>query len=95
MAIESLSELNGGAAITDDQLLGLKAKLLVKIHNLLTGEDDLFDLRENGDAGFECKPSVYLAELRKMVEMIDKSLADPATRGDLAMVLTQWDNPDV
>ncbi|OAI53931.1 hypothetical protein AYO47_03860 [Planctomyces sp. SCGC AG-212-M04] len=93
MPISSLSELSV-SAITEEQLLGMKERILVRMTNLMTGDDNLYDYRENGDGGHEVKPSTLLAELRKTVEMINKMLADPASRGDMAMVLSQWDNPE-
>lgn len=92
--ISSLSELSG-SVVTDEQLLGLQANLLIKINNLLTGPTDYLDFRENGDAGFEVRPSFLLEQLRRQLELLNKMLADPASRGDLAMQLSQWDNPDL
>lgn len=94
MAITSLSDLDGSNVITDEQIQGLLANILVRQNNLLTGTDNLYDYRENGDAGHEVKPSALLEQLRKQAEMLQKMLADPASRGDIAMVISQWDNPD-
>lgn len=92
--INDLSELTTGV-VTDEMLYGLQSRLLVKMHNLLNGTQDLFDYRENGDAGFEVRPSFLLEQLRKALESVNKMIADPASRGDFAMVISQWDNPDL
>lgn len=92
--ISTLSELSG-SAITDEQLLALQASLLIRINNLLTGPTDHFDFRENGDAGFEVRPSFLLEQLRRQLELVNRMIADPSSRGDLSMQLSQWDNPDL
>ena len=93
--ITDLNELSAAAPVTDDELYGLQKRLLIRIHNLLNGAFDAFDFRENGDVGFEVRPSELLNALREHLELVNRMIADPASRGDLCILISQWDNPDL
>lgn len=102
MAIQELADLTSASAITEEQIHRLLNKIDTKLHNVMfpTGdmEDDAMaglDYEEHGDVGHKVETWRLIEGLLKWKKSLQDALENPAMRGDLAIYVSQWDNPDL
>ena len=80
--------------LTAEQIRAIIARIDVVIYNITIGNGTYggLDIKE-GD--HESNPTRLLAELRQQRKMYVDALSDPAQNGDIGIVISEWDNPDL
>lgn len=90
----NLEDIPLGGVPTADQIRAIIHRIDVKIYNIMHGEGTYggMDIRE-GD--HESSPTRLLTELRQQRKQYVEMLNDPLQMGDIGIVLSEWDNPDL
>lgn len=102
MAIRDLSELTAATPATDEQIHRLLNRIDTKLHNIMFPTGDVeadalagLDYEENGDVGHKVETYRLIQGLLNWKKSLQEALENPALRGDLAVLTSQWDCPDL
>lgn len=102
MAIRELDDLTAATAITEEQIHRLLNKIDTKLHNIMFPAGDMeedalagLDYEEHGDVGHKVETWRLIQGLLGWKKSLQDALSNPELRGDLAMFISQWDNPDL
>lgn len=94
--LTDVSQLSG-SSLTDDQIDGILNRLDLRIINLIDGDGKyaLLPVEEVGLAGFKTDPTKLLDALLRARKAYGHLMSHPEERGDIAVILSEWDNPDL
>lgn len=92
--INTLSDLPAATTLTVDQLISLRERLLVRMHNLVNG---FVDYSEHGDTGHTMNASRTIAVLKSQIELLNDMITNPELVDTemVAIYLLEFDNPAV